>query len=155
VDRFDPELAVAVATVQAFLDRAEALRAVLLLDRGEGEEPVVIDLDAAGELEIARGEEVRAVDPRDFSGAVPLGLGDVHPLAGIEVDPAEGLLTAPIGAIERAAGALRATARLFGERSVFSAAFTTSDPEEPLFLAARGEEPLVLSLGGREWELPG
>ena len=151
MDPGDPQLAAAVATVRAFLDRAEALRAVLLLDR---DEPVVIDLDATGELEIAVGERVAAVELETFAGTQPLALPDVHPLAGVEVEPAEGIVTAPIGAIDRTAAAVRATALLFGGRSVFTAAFASSDPDEPLFIAARGSEPVVVSLGGQEWELP-
>jgi hypothetical protein len=152
VDPSDSHLAVAVATVQAFLGGVGALRAVLLLDRGS--EPVVIDLDATGELEIARGEDVAAVQPGAFAGAQPLALPELHSLRGVEVDADEGVVTAPIGILQRAGDEVRAAARLFGERSVLTVAYATSDPDAPLFVAARGEEPLVISLGGREWELP-
>jgi hypothetical protein len=154
VDPFAAELGSVVATLREFVLRAEALRTVLLLDRGEESAALVIDLDAAGELEVAEGDDVRAVSLDDFATAAPLELPPVHPLPAIEVDPIAGQLTAPLGTVERTADGVRATARLFGERSVLTAAFPTNDPDEPLFIAARGEEPFVLSLGGQEWELP-
>jgi hypothetical protein len=154
VEVSDLDLGTVVATLGSFLDRAEALRVVLLLDRGEDEEPLLVDLDAAGELEVGEGESVRALDPGAFAASTPLPVADARPLAPIEVDADAGQLTAPLGAIERAAAGVRAAARVFGRRSVFTAAFMTMDPDQPLFMAARGEEPLVISLGGREWELP-
>jgi hypothetical protein len=153
VDPLDSELGPAVATMREFLDRAEALRVVLLLDRG-AEETVVIDLDAAGEPELAERDDVRQVPVDAFAAARPLALPPVHPLTPVDVEPEAGQITAPLGAVERTAAGVRSTAKLFGDRSVLTAAFTTSDPDEPLFIAARGDEPLVISLGGREWELP-
>jgi hypothetical protein len=154
MDPFAAELGSVVATLREFVLRTEALRAVLLLDRGEESTALVIDLDAAGELEVAEGDDVRAVSLDHLATAAPLELPPVHPLPAIEVDPVAGQLTAPLGTVERTADGVRATARLFGERSVLTAAFPTNDPDEPLFIAARGEEPFVLSLGGQEWELP-
>ena len=153
VEPLDSELAPVVATMREFLDRTEALRVVLLLDRGDAE-PVIIDLDAGGELELAEGDEVRPATLDAFADAPPRALPPIHPLTPVDVDPEAGQITAPLGAIERTAAGVRATAQLFGERSVLTAAFATTDPDEPLFIAARGDEPLVVSLGGREWELP-
>jgi hypothetical protein len=153
VEPLDSDLGPVVATVREFLDRAEALRAVLLLDRG-AEEAVVVDLDAAGDLELAEGDDVRQLHLDAFAAAHPLALPTVHPLTPVEVDPEAGQITAPLGAVERTAAGVRATAKLFGDRSVLTAAFTTSDPDEPLFIAARGDEPVVITLGGQEWELP-
>jgi hypothetical protein len=155
MDGTDPDLGAFVVTVQAFLGRAEALRAVLLLDRGEEAEPVIVDCDATGAVELAEGDEVRELEPGAFATSTPLALPDVHPLPPVEVDPDAGQVIAPLGTIERAAGEVRATANLFGPLSVFTAAYATSDPDAPLFIAARGDEPPVISLGGREWELPG
>ncbi|MCW3065895.1 MAG: hypothetical protein JWN32_3067 [Solirubrobacterales bacterium] len=149
----DPDLGPIVATLRAFLVQTEALRVVLLLDRGDAE-PLVVDCDAAGALEIADGEVIRSLEPGAFAADAPLPLPDVHRLPPVEVDPDVGQITAPLGTLERTATGVRATAHLFGGRSVFTAAFQTNDPDAPLFIAARGEEPLVISLGAREWELP-
>ena len=54
-----PDLARIVATTRAIVARAGALRAVVLLDRGEDAEPVVIDCVTGGDVEVAEGEEVR------------------------------------------------------------------------------------------------
>jgi hypothetical protein len=148
------ELGPLVATLRDFLLRAEALRAVLLVDRGEDAAAFVVDLDASGELEIAEGDEVHPLALDDFAATPPIALPPVHPLPAIEVDPVAGQITAPLGTVERTAEGVRATARLFGERSVLTAAFATNDPDEPLFISARGEDPFVIGLGGLEWELP-
>jgi hypothetical protein len=149
------ELGPVVATLRELLVRADALRAVLLLDRGDDAPPLVVDLDAAGELEVAEGEAVSTLALADFATTAPLELPPVHPLPSVEVDPVAGQITAPLGTVERTAGGIRAAAHLFGARSVLTVAFATSDPDEPLFIAARGDEPVVISLGGQEWELPG
>jgi hypothetical protein len=154
VERGDLDLGTVVATLRAFLDRAEALRVVVLLDRGEAEEPLLVDLDATGALDVGAGETVETLDLAEFAAGAPLPIEEARPLAPIEVDAEAGQLTAPLGAIERTAAGVRAAARVFGGRSVFTAAFATIDPGTPLFMAARGEEPLVISLGDREWELP-
>src|SRR5581483_5522750 len=87
VDAFVAELGPVVATLREFLLRAEALRVVLLLDRGEESAALLIDLAAAGELEVAEDDDVRALPVDEFTTTAPLALPPVHPLPAIEVDP--------------------------------------------------------------------
>ena len=51
--------------------------------------------------------------------------------------------------------ALRDIAALLGGRSIAAADFETLDPEIPLGLAARGDEPLVALVGDEQFELRG
>lgn len=147
------DAATAVATLTALLQRAGAVRAVLLLDRGDPADPLVIDCAADGSVELAAGEEMRPLPPPE-SPATPLELPDVAPPPPLEVDLAQGTVTAAMGALDAIARAVRSAAALFPGRSALMVGWATSEPEAPLFLAARGGEPLVVSLGGDEYEMP-
>lgn len=152
MDEREQRIATVAATLRTLLVQAGALRAIALLDRGEAHAPLVVDYSAAGELEVAEGEDVRALDP-DALTAASVPLPAMRPLHGLEVDPDAGTIAAPIGALDAVIAALRVAARAFGGRSVVTAAFATADPEQPMFLAAREGEPLVVSVGEAEFEL--
>jgi hypothetical protein len=49
---------------------------------------------------------------------------------------------------------MRAVSALLGGRSVAIAQYQTSDAAVPLTVSARGQEPVVVTLGDEEWELP-
>jgi hypothetical protein len=151
----DPDLAQAVATLRTLLERTNALRAVLMLDRGEGLEPVVVDCLADGEAEVARGEDAVAWEGPD--DAPPLPLPDhIHPFPPLEVDLAgeEPSVQAPMGMLDHVARAVKESGALFPERSVLMVGFESTEPEAPVYLAARQGEPLVLSVGEAEYEMP-
>jgi hypothetical protein len=144
----------AVATAREFALRANALRVVLLIDRGD-EPPLMVDCDGEGEVEVTDGGTVATI-PADAPAPAPAGpLPDVRaiPATAISVDLATSELHAPLGAIEHLAEALTALARHVGHRSVATAEFATSDPETPITLAAREGEPAVLAAGDQEYRL--
>jgi hypothetical protein len=145
----------AVATAREFAQRANALRVVLLIDRGETDPPLMVDCDAQGEVEVTDGEAVATI-PADAPAPVPPPpLPEVRaiPATAIAVDLATSELHAPLGAIEHLADALTALARQLGHRSVATAEFATNDPETPITLAAREGEPAVLAAGDQEYRL--
>ena len=147
-------VAVAVATVAAFAERARAERVVLVLDRGEAADPAMIDCVPGERLELTDGDEARAVAPEP--GVAPAPLPDLRPppASALHADPDTGQLAAPLGSIAHLADAVLALARAFGGRSVASADFATHDPSLPLTIAARDGEPALLALAGRHFALP-
>ncbi|MDX6672769.1 MAG: hypothetical protein QOH11_187 [Solirubrobacteraceae bacterium] len=147
-----PPLDAVAATLRDFVGRAGAMRAVALLDRGEGAAPVVVDCDGAGGVEVEEGGEVRELAA--VSGAVPLALVHVHALPAMDVDPDGGEVTGTIGGLQHLADAVGELAALLGGRSVATVQFQTSDPDAPLAVSARAGEPPVFALGDETFALP-
>jgi hypothetical protein len=146
-----------IAVARELAERAGALRVVLLVDRHD-DAPLMVDCDAAGDVEVTDGEAVALIPadapaPRPPAGLIP----DVRaiPATAITVDLTTGELAAPLGAIEHVAEALRQLARRLGDRSVATAELATRDPETPITLAAREGEPAVLAVGEQEFRLGG
>lgn len=150
----DPDLPRVAATLHALLDGLGALRAILLLDRGEGLAPAVLDCAADGSTEIEEHDEVRELGPAAWVGAEPLPLPPLSPPPPLEVDLAEGTVISPMGVLDGTARAVRDAAEAFPGTSVLTVGFETTAPEVPLFLATRRGEPLVVSLGEAEYEMP-
>jgi len=151
----DPDrLAAALATVLAFADAAGAERVVLLLDEGEGTEPMMVEREPDGSCAVTEGEETwpAAPDP----AVAPLPLPHLHPVpaTALAADPETAELSAPLGTVQMLADAVLALAQAFGGRSVATATWPTRDPELPLTVAGRPGEPVVLDLAGRQFELP-
>jgi hypothetical protein len=148
------EHAEAVAAARAFQERSGALRVVLIVDRGD-EEPLMVDCDQTGEVELTEGETLRVIAAGEDAGAVPGMLPDVRavPATAISMDTVTGELAAPLGAIEHLARALLELATALGGRSVATAEIATQG--EPITLAARPGEPVVLAAGEDEYRLPG
>jgi hypothetical protein len=145
----------AVATAREFARRAQALRVVLLIDRGDGEPPLMVDHDELdGTTEVTDGD-VLATIPAGAHPEQPPVPTDVRaiPHTAIALDLATGELAAPLGAIEHLADSLRRLANQLGARSVATAEFATSDPDTPITLAAREGEPVVLAAGEHEYTL--
>ncbi|MGZ4150415.1 MAG: hypothetical protein ACXVQJ_10270, partial [Actinomycetota bacterium] len=147
-----PALDAVGATLRDFVSRAGAIRAVALLDRGDAGDPVVVDCDAVGAVEVEEGGEVRALPAA--SGAVPLVVPHVHPLPAMDVDPASGEVIGTIGGLQHLAGAVGELAAGLGGRSVATVQFQTSDPDAPLAVSARAGEPPVFALGEETFALP-
>ncbi|HWT22959.1 MAG TPA: hypothetical protein VN213_05580 [Solirubrobacteraceae bacterium] len=151
----DDSLAVAVATVAAFAERAGAERVVLVLDRGEDAEPALVECLPGERLEVTEGEASRPVDPDP--GVAPAALPQLRPppASSLQADPETGELAAPLGAVAHLADAVLALARAFGGLTVATADFATRDPAVPLTIAARDGEPVLLAMGGRHFAMPG
>jgi hypothetical protein len=146
----------AVATVRDYQQRTGALRVVVLIDRGDDQEPLMVDCDDEQAVEITDGDRIVTIPAdADPPGARPKTLPDIRatPASAIEMDLTTGDLQAPLGAIEHLAQTLQALARAFGRRSVATAELATRDPATTITLAARDKEPAVLAAGDYEYTL--
>jgi hypothetical protein len=146
----------AVATARAFARGSGATRVVLLIDRGEETPALMVDRNETGDTEITDGETVATIPGGALVPADPLELPEVRaiPATAITIDTETGELSAPIGAIEHLAGAVRGLAAALGGRSVATAEFATRDPGLPITIAARVGEPPLLLAGDEQFELP-
>jgi hypothetical protein len=146
----------AVATVRAFTERSGARRVVLLVDRGDPAEPLMLDCAAGGALELTDRGRTLAIPPAAAASAAPRAFPELRPApaSALHIDPESGELEAPLGAVANLAGAVRGLAAAFGGRSVATAEFATRDPGLDLTIAAREGEPPVLAAGDRRFVLP-
>jgi hypothetical protein len=138
-------------TLRAFVARAQALRAVALLDRGPDAEPAIVDCDGRGAVEVEERGETRELDPAPDTS--PLAVPHVHPLPPMDVDPEAGQVTGTVGGLQHLAEAVGELAEALGGRSVVTAQFQSTDPDVPLAVSARRGEPPVIALGGRTFTL--
>jgi len=148
------ELASVAATLRELVERAQAARAILLLDRGGDAAPLLVEVRPGGVAEVTEGESSRVLDASVIDEAPPLPLPELRGFAPMELDVSAGSLTGPLGALDHLGRAVRDTATLFPGRSVLTVGFATTDAELPLFLAAREGEPMVMALGDAQYELP-
>ena len=148
-----PPLEAVAATLRDFVERAGAIRAVALLDRGTSEPPVVVDCDVSGAVEVEEAGAVRelAIAP----DAEPLAQPHVHALPAMDVDPASGEVVGTIGGLQHLATAVGELAAALGGRTVATVQFATSDPEAPLAVSARTGDAPVFALGEETFALPG
>jgi hypothetical protein len=149
-------LAEAVATLRAFASASAAERVVLLIDRGEDRDAVMLDCDALGAIEITEDGEAVIVGPAVPPGAAPKPLPELRPPppTALALDTETGQLEAPLGVVANLASGVLALATAFGGRSVASADFPTRDPEQPLTVAAREGDPIIVAAGDHRFELP-
>jgi hypothetical protein len=145
---------VLVATVLDFAERSSAQRVVMLVDRGDERPATMLEWHDGG-LELV---EDGVPAPLPDEAAAPLPLGDLRPppasAVHLHARDGEPELHAPVGAIGHLAEALLDLAAALGGRSVATAEWPTSDAHQPLTLAARAGEPVIVALGDEHFELP-
>jgi hypothetical protein len=144
----------AIATARAFQDQAQAIRVVLLIDRGPIEPALMVECEL--DTEVTDGDAMATIPRGQLVPAEPLPLPEIRPIpsTAITIDTGTGELSAPIGAIEHLAQSLMQLAQVLGGRSVATAEFATSDPALPITIAARSGEPALLEAAGEQFELP-
>jgi hypothetical protein len=145
----------AVATVRAFAERSGAERVVLLVDDGDGP-ATMLDCAAGGDLEMTDAGGAWHVPAGTPVAASPRPLPELRPPppTALAIDPENGELEAPLGAVANLGRAVLGLASAFGGRSVATADFATRDPSLPLTIAARPGEPIVLAVADQQFELP-
>ena len=147
---------VAVATVWEFAARSGAERVCVLLDRGDATTGVVVECEPGGDALVAVAGEEHVVPAAVVRDTPPLPLVPPRPVpaTAIFVDPADGEVAAPLGAIAALGDGVLDLARVLGGRTVATADFPTASGM-PLTIAAREGEPLVMQIDGRQFELAG
>jgi hypothetical protein len=144
-----------VVALREFLHRASAVEVQAVVDRGEDRSPALITCGRMRPIEVVEGERtVHLPHTVELAPAAP-PLREVPRLPPIEVDAAEGTVSAPLGAIDALSDAVQGLARALGGRSVALAFFQTTDDELPFGIAARAGEPVVLTLGEEQFHPPG
>ena len=145
----------ALATVRDFCERSGAVRVVVLLDTGDGRTATVVEAEPGGPMRLTDGDRTYEVPADALDGVLPRPMEPPRPLpaSAWHVDPETGEVAAPLGAVAALAlGVLELAAVLRG-RTVATADFATRDGE-PVTIAARVGEPLVLAVGDHQFELP-
>lgn len=151
VARYDSVL----ATLQVFAERSLATRVAVLLDAGDGVSATLLECEPGEPLSITEGEQTYLVPPEALLGVSPLPMLPPRPVpaSAIEIDAEQGQVAAPVGAVSALGLAVLELARALGGRSVATADFATRDGD-PVTIAARVGEPLVLAVGEHQFELP-
>jgi hypothetical protein len=116
----------------------------------------MFDCDALGAVEVTEDGRESIVDPSTPPGAAPRALPELRPAppSAIAFDAETGQLEAPLGVIANLATGVLALASAFGGRSVASVDFPTRDPDQPLTIAAREGDPIIVASGEHRFELP-
>ena len=141
-----------VMLLREFLHRSGAVRAVAVVDQ-DGD-AAIVDCSRLMPIEVTVAGRSVVLPHAIELDAPALAVPDVAQLPPFEVDAARGEVASPLGGIEHYAGAVHALAdALPGARSLAIATWSTTDPDTPLSISARGEEPFVVSLGDEQFEL--
>ena len=143
-----------VETLRDVLHRSGALRVAVIVDFPE-DAPALVDVGRLAPVEVQVGQRVLhlphavELDAEPLSSAIAL-----RQLPPFEVDADAGQVIGTLGGLDMLAEAMRELAALLGGRSVAMAQYATVTPDVPLTVSARGGEPVVVTLGEQEWELP-
>ncbi|QEC47796.1 hypothetical protein FSW04_09595 [Baekduia soli] len=143
-----------VETLRDVLHRSGALRVAAVVDLPDGP-AALVDVGRLAPVEVQIGDRILHLPHAIELEAESLG-GDIalRQLPPFEIDVLNGQVTGTIGGLDMLADAMRAVAALLGGRSVAMAQYQTITPDVPLTVSARGGEPIVVTLGDEEFELP-
>jgi hypothetical protein len=143
-----------VETLRDVLHRSGALRVAALVDLPDGP-AALVDVGRLAPVEVQIADRIMHLPHAIELDAEPLGTAiELRQLPPFEVDASSGQVTGTLGGLDMLADAMRAVSRLLGGRSVAMAQYQTITPEVALTVSARGDEPVVVTLGDEEWELP-
>jgi hypothetical protein len=143
-----------VETLRDVLHRSGALRVAVVVDMPDGP-AALVDVGRLAPVEVRIAERVMhlphaiELEADSMGGAIEL-----RQLPPFEVDADSGQVVGTIGGLDMLADAMRALAELLGGRSVAMAQYPTVTPDVSLTVTARHGEPVLVTLGDEEWELP-
>lgn len=143
---------VAVATVRAYTEASGAERVAVLLDEG-GEDGTMLECRPGSPLVLTTRGASYAIPPEATASLTPLAVAPPRAAPGtaVQIDLDAGEVLAPIGVVPSLADGVLALARALGGRSVASADFPTRDPAQPLTIAARDGEGVVVAVGDQHF----
>jgi hypothetical protein len=143
-----------VETLRDVLHRSGALRVAVVVDVPDGP-AALVDVGRLAPVEVRIGDRVMhlphaiELQAESFGGSIAL-----RQLPPFEVEPDTGQVTGTLGGLDMLADAMRELAALLGGRSVAIAVYQTATPGVDLSVTARSGEPVLITLGEEEWELP-
>jgi hypothetical protein len=144
----------AIATVRRFAEESGAERVAVALDTG-AEEPVLLEVEPGEPLELTAGEHAFVI-PVEATGGLepfPLEIPRAAPATAVEVDLDADRILAPVGVLPALADGVMSLARALGGRTIATADFPTRAPEQPMTIAARDGEGVVVAVGETQFEL--
>jgi hypothetical protein len=143
-----------VETLRDVLHRSGALRVAVVVDMPGGS-PVLVDVGRLAPVEVRLNDRILhlphaiELEAETLAGAIEL-----RQLPPFEVDAASGEVIGTIGGLDMLADAMRDLSELLGGQSVAMAQYQTITPDVSLTVTARFGEPVLVTLGDAEWELP-
>jgi hypothetical protein len=141
-----------VATLRDALHRSGALRFIAAVDQ---DPPAIVDAGRLTPIEVRTEERTVHLPHAIELDANPL-CPDLH-LAQVppfEADPVTGEVICTLGGLDMLADAVSELARTFGGESVVICQYQTVTPDQPLAITARTGEPVLVTIGEAEFELP-
>ncbi len=142
-----------VASLRDVLHRSGALRWVAAID---SETPAIVDAGRLAPIEVRTEDRVVHLPHAIELEVGPLS-ASIHlkQLPPFEADPVTGDVTCTLGGLDMLADAVLELAALFGGgNTVVVCQYQTMTPEHPLALTGRCGEPVVVTIGEAEFELP-
>jgi hypothetical protein len=144
-------LELAIALVRELLHGCGALRVSIALD---AEPPAVVECSRLGPVVVHEEGAVPLTLPHAAAAdAVLPALPLMRRLPPFQVDPETGAVAGVLGGLEMLGRAVREIAGLLPGESVVAAEFETTDPTQPLGLAGRPGEPVLVLAGEHELQL--
>ena len=144
-----------VVALREFLHVSGAVRAVGVLPQpvaGDEEAVAIVECGRLAPTEVTLPDRsVLLAHAAPLEAAAP-DFGELRQLPVFEVRRDAGELAAPLGGAEHYARGVRHLAAVLGPGAVALATWESSDPDAPLSISARGEDPIVLVLGEDEYE---
>ena len=143
-----------VETLRDVLHRSGALRVAVVVDMPDGP-AALVDVGRLAPVEVRIADRTMHLPHAIELEAESLGGQiELRQLPPFEVEPDSGQVIGTLGGLDMLADAMRALAELLGGRSVAMAVYQTMTSGIDLTVTARHAEPVLVTLGDQEWELP-
>lgn len=144
-----------VETLRDILHRSGALRVAVVVDMPDERLAALVDVGRLAPVEVRIADRVMHLPHSIELEAEPLsGAIELRQLPPFDVEPETGQVTGTLGGLDMLADAMKDLAALLGGRSVAIAVYQTTTPGIDLTVTARAGEPVLVTLGDQEWELP-
>jgi hypothetical protein len=144
-----------VETLRDVLHRSGALRVAVVVDMPDDGPAALVDVGRLAPVEVRIADRVMHLPHAIELEAEPLSTGiELRQLPPFDVEPETGQVTGTLGGLDMLADAMKDLAALLGGRSVAIAVYQTTTPGIDLTVTARSGEPVLVTLGDHEWELP-
>lgn len=147
-----------IALLREYLHVTGAARALAIVREPGGDGAALVDCPRLAPIEVTVGERVVAL-PHTVAldvvtPAPPPGLRQLPAVEVAQDDDGHVRLTGTIGGLEHMARGVQGLAAILGPGDVAMAVFDTTTPGLPLTITAREGEPVVVTVGEDELELP-